>query len=68
MKAAQVLHSKSSLVEEAANELINMLLDLEALGKEEEQQFKGSSRNEQQTQVGENEGKKSELTNDIENN
>uniref|UniRef100_A0A8W4FP45 Dynein axonemal heavy chain 5 n=1 Tax=Sus scrofa TaxID=9823 RepID=A0A8W4FP45_PIG len=33
--AAQVLHFKSSLVEEAVNELINMLLDVEVPSKEE---------------------------------
>ncbi|XP_062925653.1 dynein axonemal heavy chain 5 [Mobula hypostoma] len=50
VKAAQVLHSKSSLVEEAANELINMLLDIES-SREEEQKFKGSSRNEQRKEL-----------------
>ncbi|XP_069770267.1 dynein axonemal heavy chain 5 isoform X3 [Narcine bancroftii] len=48
MKAAQVLHNKSSLVEEATNELINMLLDMESLSKEEKQKFQRSSRNEEQ--------------------
>uniref|UniRef100_A0A8D0WVB3 Dynein axonemal heavy chain 5 n=1 Tax=Sus scrofa TaxID=9823 RepID=A0A8D0WVB3_PIG len=35
VNAAQVLHFKSSLVEEAVNELINMLLDVEVPSKEE---------------------------------
>ncbi|XP_048464583.1 dynein axonemal heavy chain 5 [Rhincodon typus] len=49
VKAAQMLHCKSSLVEEAANEFINMLLDLESLSKEEEEEkSKDSSGNEHQ--------------------
>ncbi|MBN3290180.1 DYH5 protein, partial [Polypterus senegalus] len=36
IKGALSLHTKSSLVEEAANELINMLLDMEPLSKEDE--------------------------------
>nr|XP_054361159.1 dynein axonemal heavy chain 5 [Mirounga angustirostris] len=35
IKGAQILNFKSSLVEEAVNELINMLLDVEVLSKEE---------------------------------
>ncbi|XP_043743727.1 dynein axonemal heavy chain 5 [Cervus elaphus] len=35
VNGAQILHFKSSLVEEAVNELINMLLDVEAPSKEE---------------------------------
>ncbi|XP_027953732.1 dynein heavy chain 5, axonemal [Eumetopias jubatus] len=35
VKGAQILNFKSSLVEEAVNELINMLLDVEVLSKEE---------------------------------
>uniref|UniRef100_A0A4W3HHM2 Dynein, axonemal, heavy chain 5 n=1 Tax=Callorhinchus milii TaxID=7868 RepID=A0A4W3HHM2_CALMI len=47
VKAAQMLHCKCSLVEEAANELINMLLDLEPQGKEKEETFKdGTGREE----------------------
>lgn len=36
MKGSQTLHFKSSLVEEAANELINMLLDTEVQVKKDE--------------------------------
>lgn len=35
VNGAQILHFKSSLVEEAVNELINMLLDVEVPSKEE---------------------------------
>lgn len=40
IKGAQLLHLKSSLVEEAANELINMLLEIEQ--KDEEDEKKGT--------------------------
>nr|XP_033785734.1 dynein heavy chain 5, axonemal isoform X1 [Geotrypetes seraphini] len=36
IKGAQTLHSKSSMVEEAVNELLNMLLDLDIQSKEED--------------------------------
>lgn len=35
MNGAQILHFKSSLVEEAVNELINMLLDVDVPPEEE---------------------------------
>ncbi|XP_065102327.2 dynein axonemal heavy chain 5 [Paramisgurnus dabryanus] len=44
IKGAQMLHTKSSLVEEAANELINMLLELEQ--KDEEERNREESRTE----------------------
>uniref|UniRef100_A0A8C2G8A8 Dynein, axonemal, heavy chain 5 n=1 Tax=Cyprinus carpio TaxID=7962 RepID=A0A8C2G8A8_CYPCA len=44
IKGAQMLHTKSSLVEEAANELINMLLEFEQ--KEEEERNRDDSRTE----------------------
>ncbi|MBN3299949.1 DYH5 protein, partial [Amia calva] len=44
INGAQSLHTKSSLVEEAANELINMLLDFEPQHKEEEEKFIDESR------------------------
>uniref|UniRef100_G3T979 Dynein axonemal heavy chain 5 n=1 Tax=Loxodonta africana TaxID=9785 RepID=G3T979_LOXAF len=43
VNGAQILHFKSSLVEEAVNELINMLLDVEVPSKEESE--KGSKEN-----------------------
>ncbi|XP_078395203.1 dynein axonemal heavy chain 5 [Cetorhinus maximus] len=59
VKAAQTLHCKSSLVEEAANELINMLLDLEPLGKEDEEKSKDIGGNGHQKEL-EAEERKSE--------
>nr|XP_055066586.1 dynein axonemal heavy chain 5 [Misgurnus anguillicaudatus] len=44
IKGAQMLHTKSSLVEEAANELINMLLEFEQ--KDEEERNREESRTE----------------------
>lgn len=49
IKGAQSLHSKSSLVEEAANELINMLLDLEPQNKEDEGKSKEENRSQSQS-------------------
>uniref|UniRef100_A0A2K5U8Y9 Dynein axonemal heavy chain 5 n=1 Tax=Macaca fascicularis TaxID=9541 RepID=A0A2K5U8Y9_MACFA len=39
VNGAQILHFKSSLVEEAVNELVNMLLDVEVLSKEESEKI-----------------------------
>ncbi|XP_024103279.2 dynein axonemal heavy chain 5 [Pongo abelii] len=39
VNGAQILHLKSSLVEEAVNELVNMLLDVEVLSKEESEKI-----------------------------
>ncbi|KPP75577.1 dynein heavy chain 5, axonemal-like [Scleropages formosus] len=49
IKGAQSLHTKSSLVEEAANELINMLLEFEQNKEEEEEKFNCISRTESKT-------------------
>ncbi|XP_015212531.2 dynein axonemal heavy chain 5 isoform X1 [Lepisosteus oculatus] len=46
IKGAQRLQTKSSLVEEAANELINMLLDFEPQNKEREEKPNDESRDE----------------------
>lgn len=43
IKGVQLLHRKSSVVEESANELINMLLEFEQKSEEEEQ--KGVDKN-----------------------
>ncbi|XP_054207920.1 dynein axonemal heavy chain 5 isoform X8 [Homo sapiens] len=39
VNGAQILHFKSSLVEEAVNELVNMLLDVEVLSEEESEKI-----------------------------
>ncbi|XP_078222058.1 dynein axonemal heavy chain 5 isoform X3 [Callithrix jacchus] len=39
VNGAQILHFKSSLVEEAVNELVNMLLDVEVLSKEDSEKI-----------------------------
>ncbi|KAF4087596.1 hypothetical protein AMELA_G00072460 [Ameiurus melas] len=46
IKGAQLLHLKSSLVEEAANELINMLLEIEQKDEEDEKKGTDESRDE----------------------
>lgn len=50
IKGAQLLHLKSSLVEEAANELINMLLELEQ--KDEEDEKKGTDESRAESKEG----------------
>ncbi|XP_058868792.1 dynein axonemal heavy chain 5 isoform X2 [Acipenser ruthenus] len=55
IKGAQSLHSKSSLVEEAANELINMLLDLEPQNKEDEGKSKEENRSQSKSEKEESE-------------
>ncbi|MGH0184369.1 UNVERIFIED_CONTAM: hypothetical protein FKN15_014875 [Acipenser sinensis] len=55
IKGAQSLHSKSSLVEEAANELINMLLDLEPQNKENEGKSKEENRSQSKSEKEESE-------------
>ncbi|XP_014347801.2 dynein axonemal heavy chain 5 [Latimeria chalumnae] len=54
IKGAQTLHSKSLLVEEAANELINMLLELEPSDKAENENSREQSRNDEGSEVKEN--------------
>ncbi|KAI2655575.1 Dynein axonemal heavy chain 5 [Labeo rohita] len=54
IKGAQMLHTKSSLVEEAANELINMLLDFEQ--KEEEERNQDESRTESKVEQMDSDG------------
>lgn len=49
IRQAQILHTWSSLVEEAANEVINMLLEFENSQREEEK--------EEEERCGEGEGK-----------
>ncbi|XP_058258291.1 dynein axonemal heavy chain 5 isoform X2 [Hemibagrus wyckioides] len=44
IKGAQLLHIKSSLVEEAANELINMLLEIEQKDEEDEKKVSDENR------------------------
>lgn len=51
-----MLHTKSSLVEEAANELINMLLEFEQ--KEEEERNRDESRTESKVEQMDSDGKK----------
>lgn len=55
IKGAQSLHTKSSLVEEAANELINMLLEFEQ-HREEEEKVPDESRTESKMDHVESEG------------
>lgn len=50
-----MLHTKSSLVEEAANELINMLLEFEQ--KEEEERNRDESRTESKVEQMDSDGK-----------
>ncbi len=50
-----MLHTKSSLVEEAANELINMLLEFEQ--KEEEERNRDESRTESKVEHMDSDGK-----------
>uniref|UniRef100_A0A8C0LA86 Dynein axonemal heavy chain 5 n=1 Tax=Canis lupus dingo TaxID=286419 RepID=A0A8C0LA86_CANLU len=59
VKGAQILNFKSSLVEEAVNELINMLLDGEVLSKEESDKVSDANRADSKT---EKEGKSDTLT------
>ncbi|XP_026120715.1 dynein heavy chain 5, axonemal isoform X1 [Carassius auratus] len=54
IKGAQMLHIKSSLVEEAANELINMLLEFEK--REEEEKNRNESRTESKVEQMESDG------------
>ncbi|KAF4103547.1 dynein axonemal heavy chain 5 isoform X1 [Onychostoma macrolepis] len=54
IKGAQMLHTKSSLVEEAANELINMLLEFEQ--KEEEERNRDESRTESKVEQMDSDG------------
>ncbi|KAL4616938.1 dynein heavy chain 5, axonemal [Arapaima gigas] len=61
IKGAQSLHTKSSLVEEAANELINMLLEFEQ-NKEEEENFNSMSRTESKSGHEENEAEQNGKT------
>uniref|UniRef100_A0A8P0PHV9 Dynein axonemal heavy chain 5 n=1 Tax=Canis lupus familiaris TaxID=9615 RepID=A0A8P0PHV9_CANLF len=50
VKGAQILNFKSSLVEEAVNELINMLLDGEVLSKEESDKVSDANRADSKTE------------------
>lgn len=50
IKGAQLLHRKSSLVEDSANELINMLLEFEQKSEEDEQ--KGTDENRAESKEG----------------
>lgn len=50
-----MLHTKSSLVEEAANELINMLLEFEQ--KEEEERYRDESRTDSKVEQMDSDGK-----------
>ncbi|XP_039592867.1 dynein heavy chain 5, axonemal isoform X2 [Polypterus senegalus] len=56
IKGALSLHTKSSLVEEAANELINMLLDMEPLSKEDEDEETSKEEHKAESDKEENEG------------
>lgn len=49
IKQAQTLHMKSALVEEAANELINMLMEFDHSHKEEEDKVEEESSAEKKT-------------------
>ncbi|XP_043921724.1 dynein axonemal heavy chain 5-like [Protopterus annectens] len=55
VRGAQTLHSKSTLVEEAANELINMLLDVELHSRDDVEKSKAESRMNTKSSVTENE-------------
>lgn len=60
IKGAQLLHIKSSLVEEAANELINMLLDLKQKDEEDEKKDADENRAESKEENGDSEGERAD--------
>lgn len=58
IKGAQLLHIKSSLVEEAANELINMLLEIEQKEEEDEKKVTDENRAESKEGPAESDGER----------
>lgn len=58
IKGAQLLHIKSSLVEEAANELINMLLEIEQKEEEDEKKVADENRAESKEGPAESDGER----------